>query len=69
MYFCDIDHDRWSAIFTTMGQAGTKLDPKWVKRFVLNIITAVTVAEDSNAVKVDPDFLAAQITSRLNDLV
>ncbi len=52
-----------------MGQAGTKLDPKWVKRFVLNIITAVTVAEDSNAVKVDPDFLAAQITSRLNDLV
>ena len=56
-------------LFSTMGQAGTKMDPKWVKRFVLNTITATTVAEDSNAVKVDPDFLAAQITSRLNDLV
>ena len=56
-------------LFTTMGQAGTKLDPKWVKRFVLNTIMATTVAEDSNAVKVDPDFLAAQITSQLNDLV
>ena len=56
-------------LFTTVVQTGIKLDPKWLQCLVLNTITAAAVTQEPNTVKVDPDFLAAQITSRLNDLV
>ena len=56
-------------LFSTVGQAGTMLDPKWLKSFVLNTIIAATANDEPNAVNVDLDFLAVQIISSLNSLV